>query len=215
MSTHTRARPGPRPRAPVTEYRMLSAPESPPTPPAGSSAPQRRRWDELWSHAIAGSWDAVTDGPSVAQLIRLEVGESRGELRSREVDQISRLRRQLLITPPARRLAGVAIPGDAHSSPDSTSGAAEPAEFDPYNPPGRKPLPAVEDLPDLEDFVLRRLVRDLEIHEFLAAEAERDGRPPRPPDRDGRPIGPVHYAARAELARRGSPTYKPNPERPL
>jgi hypothetical protein len=141
-------------------------------------------------------------------MIRLEVGEARGELRSREVDQISRLRRQLLMTPQARRLAGVAIPGDAHADPSAEP--PPPPEVVASTDDDWRRVPSVDDVPNLDDVSLRHLDIDL----FWTERAERDGDGPAYTRYRGDCPSPTHYAARAEMARRGIPLYFTNHPRP-
>jgi hypothetical protein len=132
-------------------------------------------------------WEPVEAGPMVAELIRLETGEGRGDLNAREREQIARLRRLLLLTIPARRAAGVAIATDPHAD----SGRALPsrgAEMDTAAPDAgtdrlvATPYPATT-MAELDDVELHRLARRAHVDGGISASA-------------------VHLAAAAEHARR-------------
>jgi hypothetical protein len=156
------------------------------------SAPQRRRWDALWSHPSASTWEPTEAGAMVAELIRLETGEALGKLNAREREQIARLRRSLLLTIPARRAAGVALPTDPHAvnavrPPTSTADS-----FADQQARHIERTNALATALDRDPAAAWDHVSDVELHR-LARRAAVD---------DGATAAPVHFAAAAERARR-------------
>jgi hypothetical protein len=92
-------------------HAISDAPRTPPKPPAGLTAAERAAWRELWSSPVAALWTS-DDVPSVVRLIRLRARLDTEGVANAPVTlfgQVARLEDRLILTPQARRAAGVAL----------------------------------------------------------------------------------------------------------
>jgi hypothetical protein len=92
-------------------HALSDAPRTPPPPPKGLSTSERAAWRELWSSPVAALWTS-DDVPSVVRLIRLRARLDAEGVAAAPVSlfgQVARLEDRLILTPLARRQAGIAL----------------------------------------------------------------------------------------------------------
>jgi hypothetical protein len=90
-------------------HALSDVPRTPPPPPKGLSASERAAWRELWSSPVSALWTS-DDVPSVVRLIRLRARLDAEGVAAAPVSlfgQVARLEDRLILTPQARRQAGV------------------------------------------------------------------------------------------------------------
>jgi hypothetical protein len=95
-------------------HALSDAPRTPPPPPKGLSASERAAWRELWSSPVAALWTS-DDVPSVVRLIRLRARLDAEGVAAAPVSlfgQVARLEDRLILTPQARRQAGIVLADD-------------------------------------------------------------------------------------------------------
>ena len=95
-------------------HALADAPRTPPPPPKGLSASERAAWRELWSSPVAALWTS-DDVPSVVRLIRLRARLDAEGVAAAPVSlfgQVARLEDRLILTPLARRQAGIVLADD-------------------------------------------------------------------------------------------------------
>jgi hypothetical protein len=95
-------------------HALSDAPRTPPPLPKGLSASERAAWRELWSSPVAALWTS-DDVPSVVRLIRLRArldAEGVAAAPMYLFGQVARLEDRLILTPHARRQAGIVLADD-------------------------------------------------------------------------------------------------------
>lgn len=95
-------------------HALSDAPRTPPPPPKGLSASERAAWRELWSSPVSALWTG-DDVPSVVRLIRLRARLDAEGVAAAPVSlfgQVARLEDRLILTPQARRQAGIVLADD-------------------------------------------------------------------------------------------------------
>ena len=92
-------------------HAIADAPRTPPKPPTGLTAAERAAWRELWASPVSALWTS-DDVPSVIRLIRLRARLDAEGVANAPVTlfgQVARLEDRLILTPLARRQAGVSL----------------------------------------------------------------------------------------------------------
>jgi len=109
--------------------RSLGCAAHPPPSPKGLSASERAAWRELWSSPVAALWTS-DDVPSVVRLIRLRARLDAEGVAAAPVSlfgQVARLEDRLILTPQARRQAGIVRADDPRRAGGGRNGSRQPS----------------------------------------------------------------------------------------
>ena len=110
-------------------HALSDAPRTPPPPPKGLTASERAAWRELWSSPVSALWTS-DDVPSVVRLIRLRARLDAEGVAAAPVSlfgQVARLEDRLILTPLARRQAGIVLADDPRRAGGGRNGSRQPS----------------------------------------------------------------------------------------
>jgi hypothetical protein len=92
-------------------HTISDSPRTPPRPPDGLTAPERKAWRELWASPVSVLWTS-DDVPAIVRLIRLRTRiDSEGVMDAPVslFSQVGQLEDRFALNPRARRQAGIVV----------------------------------------------------------------------------------------------------------